>query len=376
MTGAPEAQQATSALRVSVVAEQLRREVPGGIGTYIQGLAQGLRSLGPDAPAYQLWASRLARRATDPLDILGPSKLSPLPPWALLRAWGLGMAGPGDQVDVVHATSFAVPPRGRTPLSVMVHDLAWRRHPEAYPARGARWHEKALHRALRRADRFVVPSELTAQDLVAAGADAGRVRVVPEGCDHLPPADHAAASALLEGRGIKGGYLLTVSTLEPRKNLHRLIEAYRRVRPSLPEPWPLVVVGPVGWDGTGSPEPITRISGEDVIFAGPAPSAALNALYERARLVAYVPLWEGFGLPPVEAMRAGTPVVSSAVPSTEDAAFEVEANDTDSISNGLLEVATDDALRQDLVVAGRRRASQLTWQRAAREHVEIWASIQ
>ena len=349
-------------MRVLVVAEQLRRPVEGGIGTYARGLLRGLAGFGADVT---LWASRAPRGGPDPLAALGPVVTSPLPAPALVRAWDRGLVRPPGHPDVVHATSFALPPAGRAPMSVMVHDLAWRHFPEAYPDRGRRWHEAALARALERAAMLIVPSATVADDLVAAGAPPAKVEVVEEGCDHLAAPDDGAAAAVLAGLGVTGDFLLTVSTLEPRKNLPRLLAAYDTVRDRVP---PLVVVGPAGWGPEVQPGP-------GVVLAGLVTGGTLTALYRRARVMAYVPLREGFGLPVVEAMSCGTPVVASAVPSAGGAALDVDPFDVDAIAGALVEAATDGARRAELVAAGRARAGELTWDQAARRHVELWKTM-
>jgi glycosyltransferase involved in cell wall biosynthesis len=355
---------------VLLVAEQLRLAVPGGIGTYVEGLVKGLRAMGADAPDVTLYASRAPSAGPDPLAGLHRLQCSPLPHRLLVWAWDRGLAAPPPRSDVVHATSLATPPaRGRA-MSVMVHDLAWRHHPEAFPPRGRRWHEAALSRALARARVLVVPSAPVAADVEAVGAPAGRVEVIEEGCDHLAPPDDAAAGALLERLGVEDGFLLTVSTLEPRKNLRRLVSAYGAARPRLPDRWPLVVVGPSGW---GADAGAAREAG--IVTAGKVTPGVVSALYRRARALVYVPLHEGFGLPPVEAMSVGTPVVASPVPSTGGAALEVDPYDVAAIADAIVEVATDDGCRAQLVAAGRRRATGLTWESAARRHVELWRSL-
>jgi glycosyltransferase involved in cell wall biosynthesis len=354
---------------VVVVAEQLRRPAPGGIGTYVRGLVRGLAALGPAGPELRLWASRPPLRGDDPLAALGPVVASPLPGPALVRAWDRGLAAYRDPVDLVHATSLAVPPRRRAPLTVMVHDLAWRRVPDAFPARGRRWHEGALGRATERASLLLVPSRATADDLVAAGAPARCVEVVEEGSDHLPPPDHGAAEAELARLGVTGPYLLSVSTIEPRKNLGRLVAAYGAARSRLPGDWPLVVVGPSGWGDDPPPR------GEGVVLAGSVPDATLAALYAGARVVAYVPLLEGFGLPALEAMAAGAPVVASPMPSTGGAALEADPLDVGTIADALVMAATDENTRRELAQAGSRRAASLTWAATARRHVELWETV-
>jgi alpha-1,3-rhamnosyl/mannosyltransferase len=248
-----------------------------------------------------------------------------------------------------------------------VHDLAWRHVPFAYPRHGLRWHEKALGDALRRRFDLVVPSRPVADELKEAGADPSHVTVIEPGGDHLPAPDFEATEGALERIGVNGPFILSVSTLEPRKNLDALMEAYSIIRGSLPGEWPLVVVGPAGW-GPG-------VTGRDgVVLAGAVTEGVLSGLYAKAEMLAYVPLVEGFGLPPLEAMQAGTPVVASPIPSTGGAALEVDPLDTEEIAQGLLAMATDSALRDKLVEAGRAHAALLSWKMCAKHHVELWHS--
>jgi glycosyltransferase involved in cell wall biosynthesis len=130
-----------------------------------------------------------------------------------------------------------------------------------------------------------------------------------------------------------------------------------------------VVVGPTGWGDAVPAE------GDGVVLAGAVDGAVLAALYRRARLVVYVPLLEGFGLPAVEAMAAGTPVVASTVPSTGGAAWNVDPTDEDAIADGLAQVATDEAVRSQLQAAGTARAATLTWERSARQHLAAWETL-
>ncbi|HEV7886013.1 MAG TPA: glycosyltransferase, partial [Acidimicrobiales bacterium] len=181
---------------------------------------------------------------------------------------------------------------------------------------------------------------------------------------HLPPPDHAGAAAVLERLGVVGHYLLTVSTLEPRKNLPRLMAAYRRSGLEIP----LVVVGPSGWGPSLKPEP-------GVLPAGYVDEGVKAALLAGARCLAYVPLFEGFGLPAVEAMAVGTPVVASPMPSIGQAALVVDPADTDDIAAALVTAAEDEAVRVDLAGRGRRRAGELTWAESARQHVELWRTL-
>lgn len=383
--------------RVLVVVEQLRRRVPGGIGRYTVGLLEGLRAqAGGRADAEQpslaesvtLYASRAAGATPDPLARFGfEVQTSRLPGRLLTRAWdhGLGAVPPGHQV--VHAVSLAVPPLpsgkgGRPALCVAVHDLAWRRYPEATTPRGRRWHEAALRRALDRADAVVVPSVQVADELSAATPGGPPVTVIRWGADHLPPADGRRTTDLLAGQGVEGPYVLSVGTLEPRKNLGRLVDAYRRAVPSLPEPWPLLVAGPRGW-GEGVPGASPEGPGR-VVRLGPVDDEVLAGLYAGARLFAYVPLAEGYGFPPVEAMAAGAPVVAGAgVPSvlpdtpgpSEPAALVVDPEDVDAMAEAIVVVATDEERRRELVRRGRELVAARTWSSVAGHHRRLWDGL-
>jgi glycosyltransferase involved in cell wall biosynthesis len=359
-------------LGVLVVADQLRRAASGGIGTYARGLLAGIVRLGdPGAPRIELLASRApgGRGTSDPLAAFGfPVRASRLPGPALTRAWDRRLLRAPSGFDVVHAVSLAFPEPRDAALVATVHDLLWRRLPKAYPERGRRWHEASLRRALDRADHFVVPSQPVADDLCEAGARGDAVVVIPLGSDHLPPPDRTATDAMLGRLGVDGPFLLSVGTVEPRKNQARLVEAYASVRDRLPDRWPLVVVGPAGW-GDRIPQP------PGVVLTGAIPAGVLSALYERCRLLAYVPLIEGFGLPPVEAMAFGAPVVASKLPSTGGAAFEVDPEDTESIAEGLVLVATDESVRAGLVDRGKARSRELRWSEIARRHLALWREV-
>ncbi|MGC8471598.1 MAG: glycosyltransferase family 4 protein [Acidimicrobiales bacterium] len=369
---------------VVVAAEQLRRRVPGGVGRYALGLLRGLRELG--GQPVELVASRHLGAGPDPLAAWGfPVRASVLPAPLLTAAWDRGLA-PVRRAGLVHSVSLAAPPvrpahpRGGAALVVTVHDLAWRAYPEATTARGRRWHETALRRALEKADAFVVPSDVVADALVAAGADRARVRAIAHGVDHLPVADTAGAGRLLRHLGVAEGYLLSVATLEPRKNLRRLVAAFELARPSLPEAWPLLVVGPRGWGDAG----LEHAGRAGVVAAGPVDDGVLAGLYARARAFAYVPLDEGFGIPPLEAMACGAPVVvSTTVPSTAsgegagmlEAALRVRPTTVEGIADALVRASSDEPLRASLVAGGRALVAPLTWRASARAHVEWWEHV-
>ncbi len=372
--------------------EQLRRAVPGGIGAYARGLLAGMAQCAEDGDQVDvtLLASRNPGRAArgsghppDPLARFGrPLRLSMLPGPLLTRGWDHGLVRAPGGFDVVHSISSAFPSPargGRARSVVTVHDVAWRRHPATATTRGARWHEAALRRARDSGAALIVTSRLVAADLVSDGVEADRITIVHGGSDHLVPEDPAQSAALLRRLGVPGEFLLTVSTLEPRKNVDRLLKAYALARPTLPEPWPLVIVGPTGW----GPLLTSPRDQEGVVFAGAVTDAALSGLYRRARAFAYVPLTEGYGLPPLEAMRMGTPaVIANEVPSVVDLdepspppALIVDPLDVEGIAVALTTVLTDDAVRADLAARGEAHARSRTWRTAAHQHIGLWRSL-
>ncbi len=366
---------------VLLVVQQLRRSVPGGIGTYARGLLYGLAGLererGLTVATVTLYASWTP---SDPLEDYGREvRRVPLPSRMLTRAWDRGVLLAPRHYDIVHAVSLGAPGmrRGsRSALVVTVHDLTWRRFPETSTRRGRQWHEAALKRAIGEAKAFVVPSSNVKEELVESGARPNSVTVIAEGADHLPPPQPERAAALLDRAEVRGPYLLTASTLEPRKNLGRLLRAYAAARSEGLE-LPLVVVGPRGWGNPG----LSQAPTDGVVPLGPVDDAVLAALYRGTNAFVYVPLAEGFGLPPLEAMAQGVPVVvSSAVPSVGDEASEpvallVQAEDTDDIAAALLRITSDRPLAASLAERGAAFAGSRTWRAAAGRHLELWARL-
>jgi glycosyltransferase involved in cell wall biosynthesis len=358
-------------MRVGVIAEQLRQRVPGGIGTYVTGLLGGLVALGD--PGLEVVAVTSRAPSPDPLAAIGvPIEASTHGHRMQMALWDAGLGDPKHALEILHLSSLAGPLRHSDTLArtVMVHDLAWRTHPELTTRRGARWHEVALRRALRSAAALIVPSAEVAWALTADGAEPERVVVIGEGSDHLPDPDRAGADTVLAANGISGPFILTVSTLEPRKNLSRLIAAHAAMSPELREV-PLVVVGPDGWGTPVAPS-------DRAVLLGAQPGAVLAALYERCDAFAYVPITEGFGLPPLEAMAHGAVVVSSTtVPSVREApgVVAVEPTDVDAIAQALERALGDEATRQAAAGQARAFAGAHRWRDTARAHVELWEAL-
>ena len=336
---------ADSALSVRMVTDQLQRRAPGGIATYTNAVITALQARS-DVVVHEC-KSRM------PVRLLGLS-------------WQRGLFGPPVMADTVtHSPSLLVPPKTAN-LVITVHDLLWRDVPDAFPARARRWHEWALHAAIDTSAAIIVPASVTRDRLIDAGADAERVHVVAEGADHLPEPDLATAGALLASLGIER-FVFSVSTLEPRKNFVRLMDAFGRLRDEQPD-LSLVIAGPAGWGPALKPVPGTHL-------IGTVPGEVLAALYRLAALTAYVPLAEGFGLPPLEAMAQGCAVVVSPMPSVPGEYPTVSPDDTQEIADDILWVLNDSDERDKRVALGRVVAGARTWAAAGEKHVAIYKSV-
>lgn len=248
---------------------------------------------------------------------------------------------------------------------VTIHDLAWLRVPGTMRA-STRWLDRTLMPlALRSADRVIAVSGATRDAIVEEFPDvAERVVVVHEACEAMP----APGAALVDGP-----YVLCVGTIEPRKNLARLIDAFARAEGDAR----LVIAGGAGW-GTDSPGTMAARAGvpDRVTYLGAVDDATLSTLYAHAAFLAMPSLYEGFGLPILEALWHGTPVLfgdNSSMPEVAgDAGLAVDAGSVDSIAQGLSMLLHDEALRASLAGRARAQAAKFSWDRAARETLAVF----
>jgi alpha-1,3-rhamnosyl/mannosyltransferase len=263
---------------------------------------------------------------------------------------------------------------------VTVHDLSFRADPHLHPPARVAWMERRLPGTLRQARRFVAVSAFTKAEMVARlGVAADRIDVVPLGLssDFRPQAAQAAAPVLDHFGLADRGYVLAVSTLEPRKNFDRLLAAHTLLPPALRMRFPLVIAGGRGWGSTLDTAATARHVADGTLrLPGFVGEEDLVALYARAAVVAYPSLYEGFGLPVLEAMACGTPLVASndtAVAETAgDAALLVDPRDPAAIADGLRRVLEDAVLADDLRARGLARARGFTWGRMAAGLVRSW----
>ena len=373
-------------MRVAVNVEQLLYRTPGGTGRYTARLVSLLTAVFPDDTVvpFTAWHRReTAERAfrTFGLPVTASARWARLPvtrrvlfdAWNVLALPALPLLSPSlRSVDLVHAPSVAVPPRRRVPLVVTVHDAAPALFPGSFPRHGRWFHERGFDAAARRADLVITVSRSAAAEIVSNTAiPEARVRVVPNGVDHEPARPEEVA-ATLERHGLDDGpYVLWVGTFEPRKNLGTLVTAFAKAVSTGTIAHRLVLVGPRGWLGGEliAPGVQDRLGGR-LRKLGAVSEPELRALYSGADLFALPSRHEGFGLPVLEAMVQGTPVLSADIPALRevagDAALFVPPDDVDGWAEALVRLVTDAGLRRDLIAAGRLRASEFSWERTAR----------
>lgn len=343
-------------VQVAYTLEQCWHRVPGGTAVAALRTAEAM----DDITGIDLIGVAGRHAAPPPVEWLPTIPWKQLPiaaPW-LYESWlharwprPESVTGP---VDIVHATTL-IPCPTRKPLVVTLHDLAFLHNPENFTKHGIRVFRRSLAMTKRWADLVLCCSQVTMDDCLAAGISADRLRHVPLGVEYeyASPADvdRVRTSYVLPER-----YLLFVGTIEPRKNLRRLAEAVAL----LDDPLPLVVAGADGWG-----EASAGMVG-DIRFLGFVPTEDLWALYAGAHVFCYPSVHEGFGLPVLEAMAQGTPVVTSMDTATEEAAdgaaVLVDPANTADIARGITEAAER---RAELSTKGRHRAAQATWRATA-----------
>lgn len=350
-------------MRVAIPVEQCWHDVPGGTARTAIDLASALE----DRPDVEV-VGVAARHGSPPAPAWRPSvpvRHLPLPRRLLYETWH-GVRRPRVEratgpVDVCHAVGGAIPGT-LAPLVVTVHDLAYLHLPGMFTRQGRRFFTRALSLTRDHAAQVQVPSLATLEDCVQAGIERDRLRHVPWGCTVTDPTPTEVDDARRRF-GLPERYVVCVGTLEPRKNVARLLEAWRGLGRADVE---LVLVGPAGWGETtdGSTFP------PNVTMTGFVDDRTRDALYRGAVASCYPSLFEGFGLPVLESMALGCPVVTSTGTSTAElvaagAGLAVDPHDPDAIGAAIASILDDAELRDGLVTAGLARARDHTWERAA-----------
>lgn len=356
-----------------------------GIGRIVRGQVNALLALAQNDPAldirlFVVGRTSAAERATLPRRAAS----TPLSERNMVRLWHrLNVPLPpvdlflGARPDLLHATDFVLPPTWARRTVLTVHDLAFLFFPQAAMPGLQRYLNVVVPRSVRRADHIIADSAHTARDLREQWQVLDeRISVVQGAVDHARFHPRAAdgENARVRARYALGDapYILTVSRLEPRKNHLRLVEAFALARREGAIPQRLVIGGGKGWLYEQTFARVQELGLADAVtFTGFVDEVDLPALYRGADLFAYPSLYEGFGLPVIEALAAGTPVLTgdnSCLPEAGGpGALYVNAQDVRAIADGLLRLATDAPLRATLRTAGLAHAAHFTWERSAQQ---------
>jgi glycosyltransferase involved in cell wall biosynthesis len=310
------------------------------------------------------------QKTVQPLYSLLPGSL-----WLQSRAFA--RAARHDGLDVFWGTSFTLPAGlpAATQKVLSIYDLVWRRYPQSMS-----WYNRVLshafaERSIGRADVILTISESTKQDLESElRVPAEKIRVMPLGVDaHFRPSDPAlAARRIAQKYGCSENYILSVGTIEPRKNLALLIDAIGILKGQGKLAHQLVVAGAKGWGKSRIAESTLKwkLTARDVKFLGFIPEEDLPLLYSGAALFVFPSVYEGFGLPLVEAMACGVAVVASNTSSipevVEDAACLVSPYDSEAMAAGIVRLLSDTQIRLALIERGLKRAQGFTWEATAR----------
>ncbi|MCB0115939.1 MAG: glycosyltransferase family 4 protein [Caldilineaceae bacterium] len=354
-----------------------------GIGRIIRGQVKALIEENPPFDLRLFVAGQVddAARGVAPLPLHSTPYVSER---NLVRIWHrLDLPFPrvewivGSKVDLLHATDFVLAPSRARRKVVTVHDLAFVHYPEAAMPSLHRYLNVVVPRSVRRADHVLADSHNTAKDVHEFWQiPMERISVVQGGVDHdrfRPVTAQEELERVRRKYNIgERPFVLGLSSLQPRKNFARLIRGFDQARKAAQIPHRLVIGGGKGWlfDEIFATVQALGLT-DDVVFPGYIADEDLPALYSAAEFFAYPSLYEGFGLPVIEALACDTPVLTadnSCLPEAAGpGALYVDAESVESIAAAIVRLANEDALRRSLREAGRRHAAQFTWQRSARQ---------
>jgi glycosyltransferase involved in cell wall biosynthesis len=359
-----------------------------GDSTYWRGLIEGLSCLDADLVLYldaKLPEPEISVSRGIPVRILQAccSRV-----WS---AWTFPRALKEDGIQVAHV-QYTIPPRMPCPTITTIHDVSFKRLPEFFKLKDRLILDWSTKRASKKAIRIIAPSQHTKKELVGLyGMDPGKIAVTYEGVDkQFQPMDHTSAVGLIsEKYGIQPPFILALGVIQPRKNLGRLIEGFAGLKSrlrtgsrerrggNLESEHKLVIVGKQGWMEADLQSRIEALGlANDVILTGYVPYEDLPALYSAADVFVYPSVYEGFGLPPLEAMACGTPVIAgdrSSLPEVVgEAGLMVDPYDPDAFAKAMARVLSSESLRAEMRTRGLSQASKFSWDKMARETLEIY----
>ena len=358
---------------------------PAGIGRYTRGLVRALAPLALEDTLTLFTSEAPPERYPLPSAEQARLVVRRIGHRSLTRVWHrLHIPVPAELLmgpaDVIHGPDFVLPPAIFARRVVTIHDLAYLRYPEFAQPGITAFLSTEVPRALRAADHIIAVSETTASDLIQRLAvSRERISVIYPGVDSIftHPAGDPSLQETRRLFQLAEPFILAVGTIEPRKNYEALIRAFAEASRQPDGPRLLVFAGRRGWDSDSILNAGSRFQAAGKIrFLGYVPDDKLAVLYQAATALAMPSHYEGFGVPLVEAMASGTPVIASTGGSLPeiagDAALLVAPEDIDGLKDALLQISGDADLRARLIAHGRARSQLFTWEAAARAHLRIY----
>src|SRR5437870_5195040 len=371
---------ATQTLRIAIDAHSVGARL-GGNETYAINLIEALAEI-DQTNLYTLYVTK--RDAIDRFANRWPNFTvrQTLPHTPLVRIpLTLSRELRRNPVDVLHV-QYTAPPFAPCPIVTTIHDLAFEHLPETFNRRSWMQLRLTVRRTARRSAQIITVSEYSRQDICKTyRIPSERIRVTPEAASEkfFPVTGGTELKAIRETYGIERDYILSLCSIQPRKNLIRLVEAYSLLRKSSADVKPpqLVLAGKRGWRDHETLRAVKRESvADDIVFTGYVAEKHLNALYSGATCFVYPSYFEGFGLPILEAMKCGTPVVAgnrTSVPEVAgEAAVLFDPFDTNSLVDAFQRLLPDPEFRATLSAKGLQRASEFTWKTTARLTLEVY----
>ncbi|MBC8253340.1 MAG: glycosyltransferase family 4 protein [Ardenticatenia bacterium] len=352
-----------------------------GIGQYILRLVEAMARVDTSGDEFVLLQSR-----KDRTQIVSDHNFSRMSLWTpshhRLEQLSLGFEVGRLHLDLLHSPDFIPPFRRNCRSVITVHDLAFLLYPHFLTNESARYYGQ-IDQAVRCTDHIIAVSESTRQDTIKLlGVPEKKITVIYEAANpiyrQIEPRE--ARRLVVDTYGLDGDYILFVSTIEPRKNLPALLQAYRKLRDDYKSDVKLVLAGRRGWLSEEVYEVVEALNlAEHVRFLGRVPSGHLVYLYNAARMLVHPSFYEGFGLPPLEAMNCGTPTIVSNVSALPevvgDASILVDPHDIDGLTVAMWRVLTDADLRASLVAKGLTHARMFSLERAAQETLAAYRRV-
>lgn len=368
-----------------------------GIGQYTLHLSQELSKLDHDVNVFlgndwrDIALKPEAKHTSAPLSLIGRAlrKIKANVPGARSslhqirqKKFTKGVLQKKPPFDVYHEPNF-IPWNCDVPTIITIHDLSWIRYPETHPSDRIKWLNDSLPKSIDKAKKIIVVSDFVKHEIldVFGSAYQEKICTVYNGVSNdFYQVSNEKTTRLLNTYDLRfKKYILAVGTIEPRKNLSTVILAYSKLNPSIQRNYPLVIVGKRGWLNEELDKLINSIPAENLRFTGYIPQEDLPAIYTGAMMLLYPSIYEGFGLPTIEAMSCGTPVITSTadalVEVVNGAAKTIDPYATDEWQHAIQELIECPTLQEKLSLQGKKRAADFRWDKCAKETLNVYQSI-